>query len=125
MSDNAILNGRQMGDNIAFDKDEILKRFDGDEGFLSELVEIFINDIPEQLSRIKVAVDNRNSEDLEKSAHKLKGAVANFVENAVFETALQLEMMGRENRLDGAEEAYGTLVKEVECLVNALKEFVE
>ena len=125
MSDNAILNGRQMEDNIAFDKDEILKRFDGDEGFLSELVEIFINDIPEQLSRIKEAVDNRNSNDLEKSAHKLKGAVANFVENAVFETALQLEMMGRENRLNGAEEAYGTLVKEVECLVNALKEFVE
>ena len=125
MSDNVNLKGRQMEDNIAFDKDEILKRFDGDEGFLTELVEIFIDDIPEQLSRIKEAVDNRNSKDLEKSAHKLKGAVANFVENAVFETALQLEMMGRENRLDGAEEAYGTLVKEVECLVNALKEFVE
>ncbi len=125
MSDNVNLKGRQMEDNIAFDKDEILKRFDGDEGFLTELVEIFINDIPEQLSRIKEAVDNRNSKDLEKSTHKLKGAVANFVENAVFETALKLEMMGRENRLDGAEEAYGTLVKEVECLVNALKEFVE
>ncbi len=114
-----------MDDNLVFDKDEILKRFDGDEEFLTELVEIFINDIPEQLSRIKEAVDNRNSNDLEKSAHKLKGAVANFVENAVFETALQLEMMGRENRLDGAEEAYGTLMKEVEYLVNALKEFVE
>ncbi len=125
MSDNVNLKGRQMEDNIAFDKDEILKRFDGDEGFLTELVEIFINDIPEQLSRIKEAVDNRNSKDLEKSAHKLKGAVANFVENAAFETALQLEMMGRENRLDGAEETYGTLMKEVECLVNVLKEFIE
>ncbi len=114
-----------MEDNIEFDKDEILKRFDGDEEFLAELVEIFINDIPEQLSRIKEAVDNRDSKDLEKSAHKLKGAVANFVENAAFETALQLEMMGRENRLEGVKKAYDTLVKEIECLVNALKEFVE
>ncbi len=114
-----------MDDNLVFDKDEILKRFDGDEEFLTELVEIFTNDIPEQLSRIKEAVDNRNSKDLEKSAHKLKGAVSNFVENAAFETALQLEMMGRENRLDGVEEAYGTLEKEIKCLVNALKEFVE
>jgi len=33
--------------------------------------------------------------------------------------------MGRECRLDGAEEVYDTLVKEVEYLINALKEFVE
>lgn len=114
-----------MENNIAFDKDEILKRFDGDEEFLTEMVGIFISDIPGQLSEIKKAVDNRNSKNLEKSAHKLKGAVANFVENAVFQTALQLEMMGREYRLDGAEEAYGTLEKEVEYLVNVLKEFFQ
>ncbi len=110
---------------MVFDKDEILKRFDGEKEFLAELVEIFINDIPEQLSGIRKAVDDRNSKDLERSAHKLKGAVANFEEKAAFEVALQLEMMGRENRLDGVEEAYDTLMKEVECLVNALKEFVE
>ncbi len=114
-----------MDDNLVFDKDEILKRFDGDEEFLTELVEIFTNDIPEQLSRIKEAVDNRNSKGLEKSAHKLKGAVSNFVENAAFETALTLEMMGKECRLNGVEEVYDTLVKEIERLVNALKEFVE
>ena len=110
---------------MVFDKDEILKKFDGDVEFLTELVEIFINDVPEQLSEIKEAVGNCNSKDLDKSAHKLKGAIANFDEKAAFEAALQLEMMGKENRLDGVEEAYDTLMKEVERLVNALKEFVE
>ncbi|MBT3354779.1 MAG: Hpt domain-containing protein [Candidatus Scalindua sp.] len=114
-----------MESNKLFDKDELLKKFDGDEGFLGELIEVLINDVPEQLSGIQKAVDSRNSNDIERAAHKLKGAIANFEEKAAFEAALQLELMGRESRLDGVEEAYNTLVKEVECLVNALKEFVE
>jgi len=114
-----------MEGNIVFDKDEILKRFDGEKEFLTDLVEIFENNIPEQLSEIKEAVDNHNSNDLEKSAHKLKGAIANFGENKAFEAALKLEMMGRKSRLDGVKESYDTLVKEVELLMNALKEFVE
>ena len=114
-----------MENNKAFDKDELLERVDGEKEFLAELIEIFINDIPEQLSEIQKAVDNRNSKELEKSAHKLKGAISNFGEKAAFETALRLEMMGRNNRLDGVEETYNTLIKDVECLANALKEFVE
>lgn len=114
-----------MENNRIFDKDAILDRFDGEGEFLAELVEIFINDIPAQFSEIQKAVDNRNGKDLEKSAHKLKGAIANFTEKAAFEAALKIEIMGRENRLDEAEEAYNTLVKEVEYLVNALKEFVK
>ena len=97
----------------------------GDKEFLKELVEIFINDAPEHMSEIKEAVNCCNSEALVKSAHKLKGAVANFGKNATTDTAFKLETMGKENNLDGVEEVYGTLVKDVECLMNALKEFVK
>ncbi len=114
-----------MENNRVFDKDEILKKFDGDKEFLAELVVVFINDIPEQLSGIKEAVNNQNSKELVKTAHKLKGSVANFEENAAFEAALKLEMMGRENRLDGVKDAYDILVKEVAYLANALKECIE
>ncbi len=114
-----------MENNRIFDKDEVLKRFDGEKEFLAELVEIFINDTPVQFSEIQKAVDNLNGKDLERSAHKLKGAIANFAEKDAFEAALKIEMMGKENRLDGIEVAFDTLVKEVECLVNALREFVE
>ena len=111
-------------DKTVFDKDEALKMFEGDEEFLKELVEIFINDAPEHMSEIEEAVDSRNSKALEKSAHKLKGAVANFGKNATTDTAFKLETMGKENNLDEVEEVYGTLVKDVENLMNALKEFV-
>lgn len=108
-----------------FDKDEALKIIDNDNEFLKELVEIIINDVPEHMSEIEEAVNCRNSEALVESAHKLKGAVANFGKNATTDTAFKLETMGRENNLDGVEEVYDTLVKDVENLMNALKEFVE
>jgi len=118
---NANHKGRQMESNIVFDRDEALRIVDGEEEIFTEVVEIFIKDIPKQLSGMKKAIDNRNSKDLEKSAHQLIGAIANFGEEAAVETSFKLEMMGRECRLDRAEEAYDTLVKEVECLVKALK----
>lgn len=112
-------------DKTVFDKDVALKMFEGEEEFLKELVEIFINDVPEHMLEIEEAVNCRNSEALVKSAHKLKGAVANFGKNATTDTAFKLETMGRKNNMDGVEEVYGTLVKDIESLVNSLKEFVE
>lgn len=112
-------------DKIVFDKDEALKMFEDDVEFLKELIEMFINDAPEHMSEIEEAVNCRNSKALEKAAHKLKGAAANFGKNATTDTAFKLETMGKENNLDGVEEVYGILVKDVESLVNALKEFVK
>jgi HPt (histidine-containing phosphotransfer) domain-containing protein len=90
-----------MEDNKIFDKEDALKMIEDDEEFLKELAEIFISDAPEQMSEIKEAVISRNNEALEKSAHKLKGAVANFGRNTTTDTAFKLERMGRENKLDG------------------------
>ncbi len=109
-----------MKDKIVFDKSDALKMLEDDEEFLKELAEIFINDAPEQMSEIKEAVISRNNEALEKSAHKLKGAVANFGRNTTTDTAFKLERMAKENKLDGAEEVYGSLVKDIENLMNAL-----
>ncbi|MFQ5964695.1 MAG: Hpt domain-containing protein [Candidatus Scalinduaceae bacterium] len=108
-----------------FDKDEALKIIEDDEEFLKELAEMFINDSPELMSNIKEAVSSRNLKALEKSAHKLKGAVAYFGKKPVFKTALKLEMMSEQSRLDDVEEIYGILVREVERLVNALREFIK
>ncbi len=112
-------------DKTVFDKDVALKMLEGEEEFLRELAEIFINDVPEHMSEIEEAVNCRNSEALVKSAHKLKGAAANFGKNATTDTAFKLETMGRGNNLDSVEEVYGTLVKDIESLVNVMKEFVK
>ncbi|MHC4267421.1 MAG: Hpt domain-containing protein [Planctomycetota bacterium] len=113
-----------MEEKIVFDKNKALNIIGGDEEFLREIVEIFLVDVTQQVSEIKKAVESRNREALEKSSHKLKGAVGNFGENATFKTALELETIGKENRMDEAEGIYGILVDDVERLVNALKEII-
>jgi len=112
-------------DKTVFDKEEALKMFEGEKEFLKELAGIFINDAPEHMSEIEEAVHSRNSEALDKSAHKLKGAAANFGKNVTTDTAFKLETMGKENKLDGIEEVYDTLVKDIEQMMNALAEFVK
>ncbi len=114
-----------LNDETVFDKDDALKINGDEEEFLKELAEMFIDDFPEQISLVEKAVNIRDSNALEKSAHKLKGAVANFGKNTVFKAALSLEMMGRENRWDDVEETYGALTREAERLVYALREFVK
>jgi len=112
-------------DETVFDKNEALEINANEEEFLKELAEMFIDGLPEQTFSIKDAVHRRDSNALEKSAHKLKGAVANFGKNTVFKAALSLEMMGRENRLENVEEAYGALTRETARLVNALRNFIK
>ncbi len=114
-----------MEGKVVFDKEKALNIIGDDEEFLREIVEIFLIDIPQQVSEIKKAVNSRNGDALEKSSHKLKGAVSNFGENATFKTALKLETIGKENRLDNVEEIYGILVDDVERLVNVLNEYMK
>lgn len=116
---------RWENDETVFDKDEALEINGDEEEFLKELAEMFLDDLPEQILVVKKAVNSRDSNALEKSAHKLKGAVANFGKNTVFKAALNLETMGRENRWDDVEETYGTLTREAERLVCALRKFVK
>lgn len=118
-------NEKWQNDKTVFDKDEALHIIGDDEEFLKELAKMFIDDFPEQISKIKEAINSHDSKALEKSAHKLKGAVANFGEKVAFKAALNLEMMGKENRLEDVEEAYEALMKKTECLVNALREFIK
>lgn len=113
-----------QNNETVFDKDEALEIIGGEEEFLKELAEMFMNDFPEQISKIQEAIHSHDSNALEKSAHKLKGAVVNFGKNTMFKATLSLETMGRENRWDDVEETYGALTREAERLACALREFV-
>lgn len=107
----------------AFDKDEMLEQFDGDVEFINELIDTFVSGIHDQMSNIKEAIDSGDCRALDESAHRFKGASSNFGKNAVFETSLKLETMGKGGCMDGALEVYGQLEKDVERLKAAFKAF--
>ena len=103
------------------DFDSAITRVGGDMDLFREIAEVFLDDCPNQLARIESAIEKGDAEALRSSAHSLKGAVSNFGADAARESALQLEEIGKEGRLEGAAVVHDELVKKVEQLVTALR----
>jgi len=59
------------------------------------------------------------------AAHALKGSVANFYSQSAVAAALRLEMMGRDNNLEGWQEALATLERELAHVVAGLERMLE
>ena len=77
------------------------------------------------MKNIRSAITAGNSSELQRAAHTLKGSIQIFGTKGPAAAALQLEMMGREQNLDGAEEAWLTLVQETERLLPMLTDLGE
>jgi CheY-like chemotaxis protein len=105
-----------------FDKQAALERFDGDEDLLNEITAVFLDDYAKQLDEIADAVDKGDAELIDRTAHRLKGAVGNIGAQAVVDLALELEKMGRKGELDGIEDKYRQLKNKVNQLVQELRQ---
>jgi HPt (histidine-containing phosphotransfer) domain-containing protein len=81
-----------------------LERVGGDEKLLREIAQLFLNECPDMVDKIREAVLRRDSTALERSAHDFKGSVANFGAEAAFQSALELERRGRQQDLDDIEQ---------------------
>ena len=97
----------------AFDVGKALEMAGGDVEFLKELVEIYRSDYPDKLSKIRQALKDGDAKTLYETAHSLKGASGNLGLGRVYELALEIERMGKEGRLQGAEEVFGELEEEL------------
>ena len=83
----------------AFDRSLALSRVGGDAELLKEIACIFLEDYPRTLLQLHEAVEHGDAKALERSAHGLKGSVANFGARAAVDAALQLEQLGRTQQL--------------------------
>lgn len=101
---------RQLDESLA------LSRVGGDVDLLKEVVELFLDDYPSTLEKIKAAVASHNASALEHSAHSLKGSVSTFGANRAFEAAFSLEKQGRSGDLTGASEGLLQLEQALEAL---------
>jgi HPt (histidine-containing phosphotransfer) domain-containing protein len=75
------------------------------------------------MRRIRAAIDARDGEALQRAAHALKGAAANFDAPAVTVAARQLEEMGRQGQFGAHEPVWQSLNAETASLVAALQAF--
>lgn len=108
----------------AFDKAQILALFDGDTEFLSRIIEIFLEDCPKRMQDLRDSVLNEQADHIQKAAHAIKGAVAQFGAQSASELAQCLENHGRQCEMPEAREALGRLELQMACLVQDLEKFV-
>ncbi len=99
-----------------FDKDALLKAFDNDWDFLNEVIDMFIADYPEMLKNIHAAIQAEDAPALQRTAHALKGMLANFQVETATQKAYNLEKMGGEGNLEQAADIYTQLSTELDSL---------
>lgn len=108
--------------------EDLNKRCGGDDEILSEMLDVFLEIIPGQLERVRIAVEEGNAKSLMESAHTLKGSLATITAYDVSRTVARLEAMGREKRIENADELYrdiarrtGELIPEIKKLLDRMK----
>jgi two-component system, sensor histidine kinase and response regulator len=104
----------------AIDEAALLHRVGGDRELLRELVALFLESYPRQLTELREAATRGDGAAVERGAHAMKGSVGNFSAQAAFQLALRLEEMGRSGDLTGAAALVGNLEEELERLRSAL-----
>src|ERR1044071_1881420 len=84
------------------DRAMALSRVGGDLDLLKEIAVLFLDEYPRELDEIREALSSGDAKTLERTAHGLKGAVANFGARAAVDAAFLLEQSGRAQKLEQA-----------------------
>ena len=107
-----------------FDLAAFIERTDNDIELARELVEIFFEDCPKTLVEIRDAIEQGDSESLERAAHSMKGVLGYFSHSRSVEAALRLQTMGLDRDLSGARTALAELETSLACLKPSLTAFI-
>jgi PAS domain S-box-containing protein len=96
--------------------DELRTRLDGNDELMAELAQLFLDDAPNQIHKIREAVGKADASALENAAHALKGSASTLGANGLAALARNLEMQARTKILEGAGEVCSQLEEEWERL---------
>jgi PAS domain S-box-containing protein len=108
-----------MSDKV--DRDGLLEGFGGRADLLKHVVEVFLEDAPATLARVKQAIAAGNSAEVASGAHSLKGSVGLFAQGQAFEGARRLEQVGKSGDLSQAEAVRAEVEESVSRLTIELR----
>lgn len=113
-----------MSDYKFLNVNELNTHFAGDEEMVGELVDIFAGTYPDIVDELKASIVKEDFEVVERSAHSLKGMVANFFAEPIKENCLAIEKMGKEKSLSGVDEKVSLIESDIKTLLDELKDFL-
>ncbi len=106
---------------VAWDSLETLRRLEGDEVLLAEVVEIFLEEAPRQIAGMKRAIEQGSARTAAEIAHSLKGQLAYFGIAEVSNQARRLEELGREGKLEELAQEYERFADMVEATMETMR----
>ncbi len=108
---------------VAFEPDAALLQAGGNPALVAEIVDLFLQDCPTQLSRIELALATNDAGSLATAAHTLKGSVGNFGARTAVELLQELENIGRAGDTDGTAPKWTALQAEMQTLEITMRSF--
>jgi HPt (histidine-containing phosphotransfer) domain-containing protein len=111
--------------SVSLNSDELMRSFANDRSLFQELVEIFISDYPRMLDALRESLKGADAKTLSRTAHSLKGMLRNFQAEAAAEKAFELEQIGRQEKLEGADRMVDSLADQLDGVARKLKQLVK
>jgi PAS domain S-box-containing protein len=93
---------RQTEEPVIFDRAVLLNRVNGDEEIVTEVMEVFLENVPQQILFLQEAIANGDGVLAVRQAHSIKGAAANVGAAALQEVACQMEETAKGGQLNRA-----------------------
>ena len=104
------------------DLQRLLAGFDGNAALVRDVVDVFLQDAPATLGRIRDAARSRDVRALAAAAHTLKGSAGLFAQGSAYESARRLEQIARAGDLAGADAASALVHAEMDRLMTELRD---
>ncbi|MBI2149529.1 MAG: Hpt domain-containing protein [Acidobacteria bacterium] len=96
------------------------ERVGGSTELLSEILQIFLENYPEAIAKVREAVALHDAQRLEKAAHGFRGYLVSFHAKRAAAAALDLETMARRGEMANVEETFARLQREMDLLMPVL-----
>jgi CheY-like chemotaxis protein/HPt (histidine-containing phosphotransfer) domain-containing protein len=104
-----------------WDKAGMLARLMDDEPLAMGILEVFLEDMPQQIQSLQAFVDGGDAKGAERQAHTITGASANVGGERMRSVALAIEEAVRTGDLPGINAQIGALQNEFDILIHAVQ----
>lgn len=116
---------RERANSSSWSPSAALVKLDGDDVLLCELVRIFLEESPKQLSKLRQAIEVNDFETMERTAHGLKGELSYLGLNEAAQAAGGFERLGRERCLHLPADSFSNFEADIDNVTESMKQIVE
>lgn len=107
---------------MIYSLDKINEMADGDQEFINSVISVFLEEVPQDLEGLEVALEQQNYEQVYQLAHKIKPNVDLLGMEQTRAAALEIETLGKsEANMSEIQKVFPSLKKDIFQVVSELK----